>query len=417
MIQLTSKFSPTVFNSFFLGGFECSTHRRHDDRRLDLLVATKHDRWVTDDYRQLAEHGIRAVRDGIRWHLVERSPGRYDWASFLPMLRAARDNGTQVIWDLCHYGWPDDIDIWKPAFVERFARFAKAAASLVRNETDAIPFFCPINEISYFSWAGGDVARFYPLGKERGAELKSQLVRASIAAIEAVRGVEPRARFMQPDPLINVAASPWCPLQDDRVEAENYRCAQYQSWDMLAGFEFPELGGKPEYLDIIGVNYYSDNQWIIGGRTADLHAARARPFQTLELGHPLYRPFRELLIDIYARYGRPLLISETGAESWAQAMWLRYVADEVRSALVCGVPVEGICLYPIIHYPGWLDDRHCECGLLGIGNEQGHRSIDEGVAHTLRREQKFFANLFQRDQEKDSAVKTAGQVISHALKN
>src|SRR3712207_8963919 len=39
----------------------------------------------------------------------ETAPGRYDWSSFLPMLRAARDRGIQVIWDLCHYGWPENI--------------------------------------------------------------------------------------------------------------------------------------------------------------------------------------------------------------------------------------------------------------------------------------------------------------------
>ena len=39
------------------------------------------------------------------------------------MLEAARDEGVQVIWDLCHYGWPDDLDIFSPQFVERFARF------------------------------------------------------------------------------------------------------------------------------------------------------------------------------------------------------------------------------------------------------------------------------------------------------
>ena len=43
------------------------------------------------------------------------STGRYDWSSFLPMLRAARETGTQVLWDLLHYGWPDDLDIWRPA--------------------------------------------------------------------------------------------------------------------------------------------------------------------------------------------------------------------------------------------------------------------------------------------------------------
>ena len=30
---------PSVFKSFFLGGFECSNHRRSDGRRLDLLAA------------------------------------------------------------------------------------------------------------------------------------------------------------------------------------------------------------------------------------------------------------------------------------------------------------------------------------------------------------------------------------------
>jgi hypothetical protein len=178
---------------------------------------------------------------------------------------------------------------------------------------------------------------------------------------------------------------------------------------MLAGFEYPELGGSPEYLDIIGVNYYSDNQWMIGGwRTSELEPT-SRPFQTLELGHPLYRPFRELLVDIYGRYGRPLLISETGAESAIQPLWLRYVADEVRSTIACGVPVEGICLYPIIHYPGWIDDRHCECGLLGIADEQGQRRLDERVAYALAREQRFFANLFKREQRRDCMIKAIGQ--------
>ncbi len=39
------------------------------------------------------------------------------------MLQAARDTGTQVIWDMMHYGWPDDLDVWSPAFVDRFARW------------------------------------------------------------------------------------------------------------------------------------------------------------------------------------------------------------------------------------------------------------------------------------------------------
>ena len=77
------------FQSFFLGGFECSSHRRCDGRRLDLLAATGHDRLADADHEELARHGIRTVRDGLRWHLIEQSPGQYDWSSFLPILRAA----------------------------------------------------------------------------------------------------------------------------------------------------------------------------------------------------------------------------------------------------------------------------------------------------------------------------------------
>ena len=120
-----------LFQSFFVGGFECSSHRRRDGRRLDLLASTCHDVNAGADYRALAQHGIRTVRDGLRWQLIERVPGHYDWSSFLPMLHAARQTGTQVIWDLLHWGWPDDLDIWSPAFVTRFGRFAKAAAEVL----------------------------------------------------------------------------------------------------------------------------------------------------------------------------------------------------------------------------------------------------------------------------------------------
>src|SRR5689334_651471 len=67
-----------LFKSFFIGGFECSTHRRRDGKRLDLIAATGHDVNAEADYRMLAAHGIRTVRGGLRWHLIETAPRRYD---------------------------------------------------------------------------------------------------------------------------------------------------------------------------------------------------------------------------------------------------------------------------------------------------------------------------------------------------
>ena len=82
--------------------------------------------------------GMLTARDGFRWHLIEREPGIYDWSSFLPMLQAAHRQGVQVIWDLCHYGWPDFLDLFSPQFSDRFARFAEAAARVVHAESNEI---------------------------------------------------------------------------------------------------------------------------------------------------------------------------------------------------------------------------------------------------------------------------------------
>src|SRR5215218_6434517 len=176
-----------LFQSFWIAGFECSTHRTRDGRRLDLIAATAHDRYAEADYRAVAQYGMRTVRDGLRWHMIENTPGQYDWSSWLPMLRAAQRAGTQVIWDIAHWGWPDDLDVWSPAFIDRFAAFAKAAAQVADSESDAVPFWTPVNEISFWAWAGGSLGYISRFARALGNELKAILVQAAICAIEAVR--------------------------------------------------------------------------------------------------------------------------------------------------------------------------------------------------------------------------------------
>jgi hypothetical protein len=128
-----------LFRSFFMAGFECSTHRNMSRRRLDMIAATHHDMMAYEDYAQLGEHGIRTARDGVRWNLIETSPGQYDWSSVLPMIRAGERAGCQVIWDLCHYGWPDDLDVFSPAFVDRFAPMRRPSRGCTGRRRAARP--------------------------------------------------------------------------------------------------------------------------------------------------------------------------------------------------------------------------------------------------------------------------------------
>ncbi|MBX9698755.1 MAG: beta-glucosidase, partial [Acetobacteraceae bacterium] len=201
-------FQPSLFRSLFLGGFECSTQRRADGRRLDLIAGTRHDLLAREDYDQLAEHGIRAARDGVRWHLIETAPGRYDWSPVLSLLRAAEAAGVEVVWDLCHYGWPDGLDVFSAAFVDRFAAYAAAFARLHREETGRPARVCPVNEISFLAWAGGDMRRLNPCAEGQGGALKRQLVRAAVAAAAAVRAATPGAEIHAIDPIIHIHPRP-----------------------------------------------------------------------------------------------------------------------------------------------------------------------------------------------------------------
>lgn len=360
------------FSSFFHGGFECSTHMHRSGKRLDLVAATCHDRFALRDYQRLHDLGIRTARDGVRWHLIETSPYRYEFSSLVPMVRAARTAGTQVIWDLFHYGWPADLDLFSPEFVKRFAAFAHEVAIVVAYETEGTPYFTPVNEISFFSWAAGEAGVFYPFLTGRGVEIKHQLVRASIAAMDAVRSVLPQARFVHVEPLINIVFNPDTPFAE-RLAGEAHKRAQYDGWDMIAGRLCPELGGAPEYLDIVGGNYYVHNQWVHNGMFIDR-------------GDPRYRPFSEMLRDVYERFRRPLFVSETGIEGDMRPEWLAYVASEAAVAIQRGVPVEGVCLYPIVNHPGWEDDRHCHNGLWDYCDGSGQREAYLPLADELRRQ-------------------------------
>ena len=273
---------------------------------------------------------------------------------------------------------PHDLDIWSPEFLDRFAAFCAATARVVRAEGGSeAPFYCPVNEINYWAWGGGDHARMYPHAVGRGPELKRQLARAAIVAVEAVRSVEPRARFVQAEPLIHVTTPPEAP-EHDKAGAAEHREAQFEACDMIAGRLAPELGGSEAHLDIVGVNFYPENQLFRAG-------------DTIPLGHWLYRPLRRLLADVHARYGRPLLLTETGAEGENGAGWLRYVGGEVRAALRAGIPVEGICLYPVMDYPGWRDDRLCRCGLIRSGGDWRGRAVDEDLLEQVSEERMLLA--------------------------
>ena len=330
-----------------MGGFEGACHINRSGTRLDLIAATQHDVQAAADYRLVRAVGMATVRDGVRWPSVEHG-GSYDFSSFVPMLQAALAEEVQVIWTLCHYGWPDDLDVFSAAWVDRFARYCGAVARIVADHTDQVPLYSPINEISFLCWAAGDVGGFiHPHARERGNELKRQLVRGAAAGIEAIWNVDRRARIVHVDPVIKVF--PRRDRPDLVAEALQYDQSQFEAWDMLSGRTEPQLGGRPEYLDVMGLNFYHSNQWEHGGdrlRWED------------EPRDDRWVPLHQLLAGLYQRYQRPICLGETSHFGSGRARWVREIGKEIGAALRAGVPVEGVCLYPVIDRPDWEDANH-----------------------------------------------------------
>src|SRR5947208_1094985 len=87
-----------LFESFFLGGFECSTHRLATGKRLDEIAATQHDRFVRVDYLRLRSVGIRTVHEGLRWHLIESRQTRSEYAHVVANVRRVPETPTKRNW-------------------------------------------------------------------------------------------------------------------------------------------------------------------------------------------------------------------------------------------------------------------------------------------------------------------------------
>ncbi|MFC7208306.1 glycosyltransferase [Comamonas endophytica] len=295
--------------------------------------------------------GIRVVRESIGWRLFDEG-GAWSMPALREQARLAARHGIQVIWSLMHYGWPQRLDPFErpEEFIAAFAEHCETVAAMLAEVHGPAAVYQPINEISFLAWAAGHTGLIHPYvpgGPERGAQLKRVLVRATLRAIDAIWRVAPGARIVHTDPAIHVeaplGAGPGVCAAAAR-EAEG----QFEAWDMICGLKASELGGAPRYLDVLGINYYHDNQWEHGSG-ARLH---------WHLQDRRRRPFHRLAAALWQRYQRPLCISETGHVGEGRAQWLDDIAGEVAQCHAQGIPLLGLCLYPLIDRPDWQDFDH-----------------------------------------------------------
>jgi beta-glucosidase/6-phospho-beta-glucosidase/beta-galactosidase len=347
MAILTSDSSP--FRSFWWGGYECTDQLNAFGNRVDFLPLTGHLQLIDEDYAAQKPFNIGTVREGIRWAMIEKTPYHYDFSTVKTMLDAGKRHGVQQIWDLCHFGYPDDLTPLHPMFARRFAALCRAFVDFYRGQRpDDVLIVTPINEVSFISWLGGEANGTSPYCHGQGWRVKYGLMRAYIEGSYALREADPSIRLLTTEPLISIVPPP-NPWPEHRRDARNSHENQFQATDMLSGRMCPELGGNPDLLDIVGFNYYYDNQW-------QLHPYQKLGWNDVQMD-PRWVPLHKLLRKAYQRYGRPFAITETSHPGIDRPLWWRMIADECAHVLRKGLPLQGVCIYPLIDRPDW-DHTH-----------------------------------------------------------
>ena len=371
------------FRSFWMGGYEGADHINGSGVALDLARANGHLDRLDEDYERAAALGLRTVRESIGWRLAEPAPGRFDFARVRLTAQAARRHGLQVVWTLMHYGTPADVDLRDDGLIDRYARFAARVAETLGPLVADAPVYNPINEIGFLAWAASETGlmqpyrHLHPPGTadstaSSGYDIKRRLVRAALAGIDAMRAIDRRARFLHIEPVVHVVAPADRP--DLQPLAETVEAYQWQTWDLLAGLAEPALGGSPAALDLLGVNHYHSGQWEVGTEERLWWHRRDRR----------RRPLAAQLGEVWRRYGRPMIIAETGHIGVGRSAWLHEVADEVARARTAGVPVGGICLYPLIDRPDWDDADHWHhSGLWDVESTAARSDSPSGPSASL----------------------------------
>ncbi len=343
--------------SFLMGGYECADHINRSGERINLLKYTEHDRRAAQDFTDLAALSIRVAREGVCWSAVETAPYQFDFSEVAHRLRAAHAAGIEVLWDLCHFGYPDGLIPTHPQFVPRFVALCRAFAVFHRQVTDAQLYVVPINEISFLAWHSGDVRGTVPFATNSGWDIKWHLCRAAIQGIQALREVDPRCRILTIEPLIRVHGHG----DSDFGHIARMNNDQFQAMDIIGGRMCPELGGREEYLDLLGFNYYYNGQWRDG--------VVPLPWPEPE-GEARRVPLHQLLLQAHLRYRRPFFLSETGHFGEGRVPWLEEIAGEVEQVLAATDDFFGVCIYPVLDRPDWDDlTSYSNCGLWDLDAE------------------------------------------------
>ena len=227
-------------------------------RTLDEYELTEHYARWRDDVGLFAELGLKAVRYGVPWHIVNPAPGRWDFTWVDGPLERLLELGIQPVVDLVHYGLPAWIDgaYLHPDYDHFVAEYAARVAERYKGR---IYTYTPLNEPRIAGWYCGRLGWWPPARRGwRGfVSVMLAVCRGIVRTVEAQRAVDPEIVHAHVDATdLYEAAS-----EDLAAEAARRQAIVFLALDLITGRvdEDHELaswllaqGATPSELDWFG---------------------------------------------------------------------------------------------------------------------------------------------------------------------
>ena len=329
---------------------------------LDEYEATRHYAHWREDLALAASIDATQVRYGFPWYRVNPAPGEWDWRWTDEVVGEANRLGLGLIVDLVHYGTPAWLrgSFTDPRYPDIVAAYAREVASRYRGKVAGItPLNEPLVTASFVGLRG--IWPPHETGQAGWARVVVSLAEGIQRSIRAIRGTAPEMRIVHVE-----ATHVWTAgegLEDEkelldhknflptdlvfgRVTAE-HALQRWLTGNGIAAGRLAALAAAAQRPDVIGINYYPElsarELTHYGGNVVGV------TFNAWTSG------LEGIVRGFAARYGMPMLVSETAVEGDDdhRIAWLDAAAALTHALRAEGIPIIGLVWWPLFDFVDW----------------------------------------------------------------
>lgn len=339
-----------------IGAFESTYLPRHDR---DIFESTAHDVQWKQDLDLLAGCGVTRLRYPVRWHRVEADEGVFNWQDTDKVLLYLGDHGFRPIVDLVHHtSYPRWLEggFADPRFRTAYLRYTEEFA----RRYPWIQEYTLFNEPFSTLFLTGHEAIWPPY--HQGLDnFVAQILNVLPAVAEASRAYAdllPDAKHVWVDTCEHhtgegAGGSAYASMANERrfLVLDSFLGKHggrgYDPDGPMAG-PLREAGGEklqelePGRIDVLGLDYYAHCQWHFDDKGGSPNTP-----------YPL--PLAQQVYLYWDRYRLPCLLTETNIRGRTsdRATWFKYVLEQCERAQAMGVPLDGLCWFPVIDSTDW----------------------------------------------------------------